>query len=114
MSRWVYIIQSQSTGRYYWGQTQDLAKRLLQHNDPTNDLSKTTKRFKGPWKRVLSRQVESGFNTLEKIEKVLNTPIRRNVHLSRLIESYTSERALTFLSCFHQRRIPINYLHPNV
>ncbi len=52
MPRWVYILKSQSTGRFYCGQTNQLAARLEQHNDPTNDLAKTTKRFKGPWTLV--------------------------------------------------------------
>lgn len=28
----VYILQSQSTGRYYVGQTTDIARRLKEHN----------------------------------------------------------------------------------
>ncbi|MEZ4783712.1 MAG: GIY-YIG nuclease family protein [Candidatus Kapaibacterium sp.] len=28
----VYILQSESTGTYYVGQTQDVHKRLLRHN----------------------------------------------------------------------------------
>ena len=28
MGFWVYILQSQSTGRYYCGQTDDIEKRL--------------------------------------------------------------------------------------
>jgi putative endonuclease len=60
MPRWVYILRSRSSGRYYCGQTQDLALRVGQHNDPTNDLAKTTKRFKGPWELIWSRQFENG------------------------------------------------------
>jgi putative endonuclease len=60
MARWVYILQSQSTGRFYCGQTNHLQNRLEQHNDPTNDLAKTTKRRKGPWLLTWSRQVKSG------------------------------------------------------
>jgi len=52
MPYWVYIIQSQSTGRFYCGYSSDPQRRLRQHNDPEYQLSKTTKRFKGPWKLV--------------------------------------------------------------
>jgi putative endonuclease len=52
----VYIIQSQTTGRYYCGQSSDPARRLRQHNDPYYQLSKTTKRFKGPWKLIWSHE----------------------------------------------------------
>jgi putative endonuclease len=60
MQHWVYILQSQSTSRYYCGQTTDLSVRLAQHNDPANDLAKTTKRFPGPWTLVWSEQVATG------------------------------------------------------
>ncbi|MCD6304955.1 MAG: GIY-YIG nuclease family protein [Deltaproteobacteria bacterium] len=52
MSHWVYIIQSETTGRYYCGQSSDTERRLRQHNDPEYQLSQTTKRFQGPWKLV--------------------------------------------------------------
>jgi putative endonuclease len=56
MSQWVYIIQSELTGRYYCGQTSNVAQRLRQHNDPEYQLSKTTKRFKGSWKLTWSQE----------------------------------------------------------
>ena len=49
MGYWVYILQSESTGRYYSGQTDDIERRLRQHNDSQYTGSKTTKRFSGPW-----------------------------------------------------------------
>ena len=52
MAFWVYILQSQSTGRFYCGHTSDLERRIDQHNDPEYELSRTTKVFKGPWKIV--------------------------------------------------------------
>jgi putative endonuclease len=56
MPIWVYILQSVATDRYYCGQTSHLERRLEQHNDPLYQLSKTTKRFDGPWKLVWSQQ----------------------------------------------------------
>ena len=53
---WVYILQSESSGRYYCGQTSHLERRLNQHNDPAYQLSKTTKRFEGPWKLIWSHE----------------------------------------------------------
>ncbi|MEE8541821.1 MAG: GIY-YIG nuclease family protein [Desulfobacterales bacterium] len=47
-----YILQSISTQRYYIGSTDNLDRRLAQHNDPDYKGSKTTKRFKGPWHLV--------------------------------------------------------------
>ena len=45
----VYVIRSESTGRTYIGHTQDLQKRLKEHNDPDCFSSKFTKRVPGPW-----------------------------------------------------------------
>ena len=55
MPQWVYIIQSESSGRYYCGQTSNVEQRIRQHNDPEYKLSKTTKRFVGPWKLIWSQ-----------------------------------------------------------
>ena len=60
MSLWVYIIQSETNGRYYCGQSSDVDRRLRQHNEPDYRLSKTTKHFAGPWKLVGSQQCRDG------------------------------------------------------
>jgi putative endonuclease len=49
MTFYVYILQSQTTGRYYCGHTADLERRLRQHNDPEDRPNATTRRFSGPW-----------------------------------------------------------------
>lgn len=48
----LYILQSQSTGCYYCGHTDDLERRIRQHNDPDYKLNATTRRFKGSWELV--------------------------------------------------------------
>jgi|GEM_PF-400338 len=55
MTNWVYILQSETSGRYYCGQSSDVERRLRQHNDPAYSLSKTTKRFAGPWRLIWNR-----------------------------------------------------------
>ncbi len=52
---YTYILQSQSTGRLYIGQTSDLETRLAQHNE---GLTPST-RGKGPWELIFS----CGFET---------------------------------------------------
>jgi putative endonuclease len=52
MSYWVYILRSDSAGRYYCGRTNDLERRVHEHDDPTYCETQTTKRFKGPWKLI--------------------------------------------------------------
>jgi putative endonuclease len=44
----VYIIRSQTTGRYYIGSTHDLHQRLAHHNSGANRSTKG----KGPWEKV--------------------------------------------------------------
>ena len=44
----LYILQSESTGRFYIGQTQDVAERLAYHNA---NYSKSLKN-RGPWRLV--------------------------------------------------------------
>jgi putative endonuclease len=46
----VYILQSESTGGYYIGQTQDLPGRLAYHNAGYSVYT----RNRGPWKLVHS------------------------------------------------------------
>ncbi len=70
MGFWVYILQSKSTGRFYCGQTDDLDRRLQQHNDPKYRLTKTTKRFEGPWKVIWSRDC-SNRSSAVKLEKTI-------------------------------------------
>lgn len=50
----VYIRCSESSGRFYCGQTNDLERRLRQNNDSEHQATKTTKRFQGPWSLVWS------------------------------------------------------------
>ena len=52
MTFFTYIIESESTGKFYIGHTDNLDRRLAQHNDPLYHGSKTTKKFPGPWKLV--------------------------------------------------------------
>ncbi|MFH0786047.1 MAG: GIY-YIG nuclease family protein [Pseudomonadota bacterium] len=54
MPYWVYVLQSDRTGRYYCGQTNNLDLRLKEHNDSRYQGTKTTKRFEGPWRLIWS------------------------------------------------------------
>ena len=52
MGFFLYILQSESTGRYYVGQTQDVSKRLAYHNA---NYSKSLKN-RGPWRLLYSEE----------------------------------------------------------
>jgi putative endonuclease len=48
----VYILESQSNEKWYYGFTEDLVQRLSDHN---TNRSKFT-RFKGPWTLIFKRE----------------------------------------------------------
>jgi len=56
MGFFTYILRSESTGRYYCGSTDNLERRVRQHNDPEYHGSQTTKRFPGPWQPVWKQE----------------------------------------------------------
>jgi putative endonuclease len=92
MEHWVYILQSRSTGRHYCGQTRDLPARLAQHNDPTNDLAKTTKRFQGPWKLVWSEQVATGSEAVQLGRRIKKRGIERFLKDQVVVEAQPRSR----------------------
>ncbi|MBI3405342.1 MAG: GIY-YIG nuclease family protein [Acidobacteria bacterium] len=55
MAYFVYILQSESSGRYYVGQTKDLEERFKYHN---SNYSKAL-RNRGPWKLVYFEEFET-------------------------------------------------------
>ena len=85
MAYHVYILQSQSTGRYYIGHTDDPARRVRQHNDPTYHGSKTTKRFQGPWELVYRETSESRSSAMLREKEIKGWKSRKMV--AQLVES---------------------------
>ena len=69
----VYILQSESSGRYYCGQTNDLSRRLSQHNDPLYHGSKTTKRFAGPWVLVWNKNLSTRAEAIQLEHQIKNS-----------------------------------------
>jgi putative endonuclease len=49
---YVYVLTSQTTGKRYIGQTEDLQRRLAEHNDPAHNPRKYTSRNPGPWRLI--------------------------------------------------------------
>jgi putative endonuclease len=45
---WLYILQSEKSGRFYIGSTTDVDRRLIEHNAGQT----TSTRNRGPWKVV--------------------------------------------------------------
>ena len=90
MPFWLYIIQSESTGRYYIGSTGDLNRRVRQHNDPEYTSSKTTKRFRGPWKLIYSERFKTRSQAMSRERQLKSWKSRKAIqHLieAQLVES---------------------------
>ena len=73
----VYILQSQSTGRYYCGHTKDLEQRLRHHNDPEYRPDATTRRFQGPWLLVWSEKQDDRSSAMFRERKIKKQGIQR-------------------------------------
>jgi len=74
---WTYILQSVSTRGYYCGSTDDLERRLRQHNDPEYQGTKTTKRFRGPWQVVWSDTHATRSAAMMQERQIKNRGIKR-------------------------------------
>ena len=72
MPFYVYILQSESTGKIYIGQTSDLERRIQQHNDPECTLTLHTKRNKGTWKLIHSEKYETRSKSVNREKRSKN------------------------------------------
>ena len=77
MTYYVYILQSQSTGRYYCGQTKNLDQRLRHHNDTDYRPDATTRRFPGPWVLVWSEEHLTRNSAMKKERQIKGRGIKR-------------------------------------
>jgi putative endonuclease len=68
MAYFVYVLKSESSGKSYVGQTQNLEKRLWAHN---NGLSPYTK-GRGTWELVYHEEFETRVEAMKR-EKFLKT-----------------------------------------
>jgi putative endonuclease len=87
MDQWVYILQSESSGRYYCGQTSDIDRRIRQHNDPEYDFSKTTKRFAGPWRLVKAIRCDDRSQATRLERSIKKRGVKRYLAIAQSAES---------------------------
>ena len=80
-----YILQSESTGKYYIGSTDGLDRRVRQHNDPDYRGSKTTKRFKGPWKLAYAESFKTRSEAMIREKQLKSWKSKKAIQ--KLIES---------------------------
>ena len=55
----MYVLRSESSGRRYVGQTDDLHRCLGEHDDPVHYPRKITSRSPGPWAVVHTEDLET-------------------------------------------------------
>ena len=55
----VYAIYNKNHGKIYIGQTIDLGKRIVEHNDFNNSNHAYTKRFDGLWNVIYTETVKT-------------------------------------------------------
>ena len=72
-----YILRSASTARYYCGSTDDVERRVRQHNDPDYHGSRTTKRFEGPWNLVWRETFETRSLAMKRERQIKKRGIAR-------------------------------------
>ena len=74
---YAYILISESTGKLYIGQTDNLMRRLCEHNDPTHNPKKFTTKQKGPWKLIHSEEFSTRSEAMLR-EKWLKSGVGRD------------------------------------
>ncbi|WP_127122554.1 GIY-YIG nuclease family protein, partial [Chryseotalea sanaruensis] len=82
MISYVYIIESESSGKWYYDFTEDLDQRIKDHQ---SNRSKYT-RFKGPWKLIFKREFLDKTGAL-RFEKHLKT-IRNKEFIKEKFKDY--------------------------
>jgi len=75
----VYIIESESTGRWYYGHTADLADRMERHNSGRSMATKG----RGPWRLIATKEFLSKGEAMS-FEQMLKGCKRRELALRRM------------------------------
>ena len=73
----VYIIKSSATGKRYVGHTDDLQRRLSEHNSREHNSAKYTSKNAGPWD-LIYREGHSSRSEAMKRERWLKSGIGRH------------------------------------
>lgn len=79
-----YILRSEASGKFYIGQTNDLAKRLIRHNTGQSAYTKN----KGPWVVVFSKNFQTRAEAM-KLEKLIKSYKKGNSFFELIKQSTT-------------------------
>jgi putative endonuclease len=72
---YLYILQSESTGRFYVGQTQDVPSRLAYHNA---NYSKSLKN-RGPWRLIYTEPFQTRSEAMTRESQIKSWKDRRMI-----------------------------------
>jgi len=73
----VYIIQNPSNN-YYIGHTNNIERRLIEHNTTNNGSQKYTKN-KGPWKIVYLEKFDNRFGAMRREKEIKNKKSKKYI-----------------------------------
>jgi putative endonuclease len=83
---YMYILQSETTGKFYIGSTQDIEARLKQHNEINRGKKKSTHRLKGPWFLAYSEEFETRSEAMRREKQLKSWKSHRSIQ--ELIDSW--------------------------
>ena len=92
MSYYTYIIEGKKRGRYYCGSTNNLGRRVRQHNNPNYKGSLTTKRFDGPWGLIWSKILTTRSEAMSLEKKIKKRGIGRYLDSVVQLEKFRHRR----------------------
>ena len=78
----LYILRSESTGRYYTGQTQNVTERLAYHNA---NYSKSLKN-RGPWRLVYQERYATRADAVRRERQIKSW--KDHVMIARLVSAF--------------------------
>jgi len=74
---WVYVLLNQTSRKRYIGQTNDLERRIAEHNGLSDNAHRFTRKFPGQWQLIHREKYQSRSEAMKR-EKWLKSGIGRN------------------------------------
>ncbi|MGH9774183.1 MAG: GIY-YIG nuclease family protein [Candidatus Acidiferrales bacterium] len=81
MAFFTYILRSKSTGRFYVGHTENLQKRVFEHN---NDRTVSIKN-RGPWELAYSEEFTTRLDAIQRERQIKN--MKSHAWIERLVRA---------------------------
>ena len=92
MPYWVYILQNQTTGKLYKGQTSDLESRIERHNSHESGTMRYTYKQKGQWRLIYSEEYSTRAEAMKK-EKFLKSGQGREWIKANILQQQLSRQS---------------------